>query len=338
MDFLKLLTFFQLSATLDVGYHIVDIISKDRTEPAFFSYEVDTRLKKLKAEESITAWLYLACLHAYTSHLVADPFLDMSGTEMSLQILQSPRCWSCKPLSKSSLDILNNIAELAPHRTKKNAVEKINWPTAVPSLVAHDAFHFIAKQIVDDSERLHFAFEKNYKPVHFRAKNSASLASKAFYRSLDYYNATSSRLESCFADSLELLDEPKKVFERNELLTSFGTPQIANIRKICSANWRSYSSSDEEVIDFKNYFLSRAKELHLDPFKSDLSSKSLNDFYSKDLKDVWFQLYSFCKVNHLTETARLDSSLKLDLILSVFAYKGESLEHLIFFKYVFNYR
>jgi hypothetical protein len=39
-------------------HHQVDIDITDLKTPAFYSFEVDCYLKKLRAEESINAWLY----------------------------------------------------------------------------------------------------------------------------------------------------------------------------------------------------------------------------------------------------------------------------------------
>ena len=52
----------------------VNIIYDVPRFPQFFAYEIDWRLHRLKAGESIEAWLYLALLHAVTSQVLPDPF------------------------------------------------------------------------------------------------------------------------------------------------------------------------------------------------------------------------------------------------------------------------
>ena len=50
-------------------------VSEKNLKPAFFSYEVDFRQKVLRCD-SLTSRLFLACLHAYTSSIFPDPFLE----------------------------------------------------------------------------------------------------------------------------------------------------------------------------------------------------------------------------------------------------------------------
>ena len=55
------------------SYHQITDINLDNInekQTKYFCYEIDNRLKRLVAEESLTAWLYLACLFGYSSHLI----------------------------------------------------------------------------------------------------------------------------------------------------------------------------------------------------------------------------------------------------------------------------
>lgn len=82
---------------------IVTINNHEIRSPPFFSYEVDDRLKQLKAGDSRAGWLYLALLHALTTHQVADPFTGVTGMERAMQILQSGQCFSSEPLDDESM-------------------------------------------------------------------------------------------------------------------------------------------------------------------------------------------------------------------------------------------
>lgn len=73
-------------------------IESDLRSPPFHLYDVDNFCLQLKASNSsYSAWFYLAYLHAVTSHGEVEPFLQMSGTERALQILQSGFAWSSAP-------------------------------------------------------------------------------------------------------------------------------------------------------------------------------------------------------------------------------------------------
>lgn len=80
---------------------ITDIdIDDELGSPPFHTYLVDEHSKQLKAENSsISAWLYLALLHASTTSSEIEPLLGLSGAERALQILQSAYVWSSEPVS-----------------------------------------------------------------------------------------------------------------------------------------------------------------------------------------------------------------------------------------------
>jgi len=90
-------------------HHTVHISTQKLEMPQYFAFEVDIRLKRLRAGQSRIGWLYLAYLHAVTASPMLDPFTQMTGTEVALQLLQSPLCWSCEPLDKAAKKILAKV-------------------------------------------------------------------------------------------------------------------------------------------------------------------------------------------------------------------------------------
>ena len=76
------------------GQHpVVKINLNQFSSPSVFIFEVDHRLRNLRGPASgPTPWLYLALLHASTSHMLPDPFTGLTGTESAMRLLQSPRC------------------------------------------------------------------------------------------------------------------------------------------------------------------------------------------------------------------------------------------------------
>lgn len=74
------------------GDHVnVDIsVGSGLYTPPFHRYQVDEFGQQIRSSSSsYSAWLYLAYLHAVTSHGEVEPLLGMSGSERALQILQS---------------------------------------------------------------------------------------------------------------------------------------------------------------------------------------------------------------------------------------------------------
>ena len=49
----------------------------EQRKPAVFSYIIDENLKRIKAEDSNTASLYLALLHGCTANVIPDPFTGL---------------------------------------------------------------------------------------------------------------------------------------------------------------------------------------------------------------------------------------------------------------------
>lgn len=185
-------------------------------QPPFFSYELDPVLKRLKADRSKCAWLYLASLHAATSTGVPslpDPFTELTGTEMAAQILQSACVWSCSPYDSESLHCLKMIRKLSPRRvyyghdltTPKEGkawveipeerweqMEATEWPTGLPSMAAFDGYAILVDRLIRDSHQLEILYEKTAShgeiAIMNRFKSSEKLLLRAYYRHLSSYN------------------------------------------------------------------------------------------------------------------------------------------------------
>lgn len=74
------------------GNHVdVDIgTDAEQSTKLFHRYEIDKMSQQIRSStSSYSTWLYLAYLHAITSHGEIEPLLAMSGIERALQILQS---------------------------------------------------------------------------------------------------------------------------------------------------------------------------------------------------------------------------------------------------------
>ena len=173
-----------------VDHHQVEINIQELNNPPYYSYEIDYILKKLRGEESITAWLYLAFLHATSSHVLPDPFLGITGTEMSLQLLQSGNCWSTKPFDTQAIKILNSISALSPKRqyypVNMKVMQVISWPDISSTLAAREEFKWIAQKLINDSYRLSFTYPNCHKQ-EFTVNTDIQLSNKAFHRNKQFY-------------------------------------------------------------------------------------------------------------------------------------------------------
>ena len=166
------------------------------------SLRVNSILRRLEAS-SFSDWLYLSLLHAATSHVHADPFTGLTGTEQALALLQSPRCLSTRPLSvddplqllRGDHSVLMQIASLSPlcefYPAHFKCMQTISSMMQLPSQACSPALYFAAQHIHGESRRILFAepsksvaslpnFEvKGMKPqllsdVYFKSKYSYS--------------------------------------------------------------------------------------------------------------------------------------------------------------------
>ncbi|CAF1612201.1 unnamed protein product, partial [Rotaria sordida] len=97
----------------------------------YFVFILNDRLKILQSTDSPTGWLYLALLHAMTSHPLPDQYTGMTGMERAFQLLNSAGCWSDQPFDSLSLNILSQIAAISPkvdyYPEHLTSMEKIDW-------------------------------------------------------------------------------------------------------------------------------------------------------------------------------------------------------------------
>lgn len=71
-----------------------------------------------------------------------------------MQILQSAFAWSSSSYDSEAIKILKDIAHLSPQRELKDGIQRVTWPKGVPPYSAQDCFYFIARKLLDDSQRL----------------------------------------------------------------------------------------------------------------------------------------------------------------------------------------
>lgn len=295
-----------------------------RFSSKYFSYTFDESLQRIKADNSITAWLYLALLHASTSQILADPYLGLTGTEMALNLLQSANCWSCRPLTNESLLILQAISSLSPKRTyypkRSRKMQTTTWPNEhiLPSICAHEAFYWLTKRIEADSNRLKFAFEEEEDEVKEEEEQTSEILSKRAYHRVSKYYTDTNKVDLIILQSTDNIGENishpviydqstsfdyirKIAMNRNSL--EFGE-MSSEITKLV------YEKNSEEILKWNESFSKKIFEKRIFAITREISSSP-----ELFLKNYWLEIYRFAKI----ETNRD----KLTFILSYLAYKGK---------------
>ncbi|CAF3852881.1 unnamed protein product [Rotaria sordida] len=166
----------------------------------YFVFILNDLLKILQSTDSPTGWLYLALLHAMTSHPLPDQYTGMTGMERAFQLLYSAGSWSDQPYDEISLNILGQIASISPkinyYPEHLTCMEKIDWNfNVLPYSMQHIGYYLITKKLFDNSQLFNFMFpllDSKVIPEIFQDKQYNEILLKKFYwKYRDTYNPAS---------------------------------------------------------------------------------------------------------------------------------------------------
>lgn len=290
-------------------------IKQELRSPSFHVYQVDDSCRQLNAKSNnYSAWFYLAYLHALTSHGEVEPFTGMSGTERSLQILQSGYAWSSAPYNKEAIDLLRDIAQLSPKRSlpqssgQFKSFLKVTWPTFIPPRSAQDTFIFIAQRLLDDSQRLNGLYSEAEKcSIKVDKACSLSLNTRDYLRCLPF--APNLRVSDLFIEH-----EPLKTssIEAQSFHPSPQTQTVVNLY-----HRKSYRVPDE--LDLKTFLMTD----HLDGIiHIEAIPKLLDHTVYATFVDLWISLYECARQQRLNKQ-------QFALIWSLLAHETNSFEPIL---------
>ena len=281
--------------------HQIVTIKRDSSTPFLhqhFVFSLNDRLRILQSMDSPTGWLYLALLHAMTSHPLPDEYTGMTGIERAFQLLNSAGCWSDQPYDKLSRNILNQIAIISPtvdyypqHRT---SMEKIEWNgEGLPYSMQHFGYYLIVKNLIDTSERLNFMHSSSSNKS-IEKQNNEKLLGKLYW---DYRDSSNPivRLpqkieEEIKRTSLRNVYQPTREISSQQTNYSF-------IRLVDSL----YSSGDVDLKD--------SSELQCFPLSRWISSEY-------ELKNIWIGLLKLAlEINRGNDQNKIEQfELSLDFL------------------------
>ncbi|KAL4963332.1 uncharacterized protein BDV14DRAFT_201959 [Aspergillus stella-maris] len=156
-------------------------------------YSVDHQLCRLADNGSIQSKLFLAYLHAVTSHCLPDPLTKRTGTEQSLHILRSASLRSFDQLQHENAVILGCIARLTPERSYypqgRREMQNIKWQASLGVLAQRDEFRIQVDQILDQQRRISIFYpdapgvQATLPTVNQELLERAKIRSSSFYTS-----------------------------------------------------------------------------------------------------------------------------------------------------------
>ncbi|OMJ94532.1 hypothetical protein SteCoe_2316 [Stentor coeruleus] len=303
-------------------FHTTQIIIDNLRDPEYFVYNIDDKLKILRAEESIAAWAYLAWLHATSSYVLEDPFLKQTGSSRALEILQSGNCWTSKPLCKESLITLNKIKEISPIRKFEECgnvyLQEVTWPEYHPSFLCLDLYAIIVQSIINDSYKLNFLYNLPYEKAYSYNTTHLELLSKEYHR----YKTPGHTLKGHFKDIIF-----KKGFSRtpNDIREVVVQDNLVKIREII------VGASTPRNINLKNFLLSGENLIGVK--KDGFSSSRFEDWnlLAHDLTNNFLTLYNYAVSDDT------DPNL-FKILLSFFVYKGVSYNYIALLQFIREFR
>ena len=173
---------------LDSDFSSVSITTGMAQHVHWHEYTIDTDLGRLTGNVSLDSKLYQCYLHALTSHCLPDPLLGHTGTEESLNMLQSAAFLSFQRLGKDDAKLLESISNLTPsrvfHPPHLKSMVTVEWNN-LPIFSQHHDFHPAVLSILDHARAMEALFDK---PVVFEIpRREASLLIRTASRNQVYY-------------------------------------------------------------------------------------------------------------------------------------------------------
>jgi hypothetical protein len=166
-------------------HHVRITINKDKALKVY-AYSLDTTLDRILDTGDVQRKLFLAFLHALTSHCLPDPLTGYTGTESALTILQSAAVYSFEYLTASNVDLLSQIAAISPVRAfyPRNlmVMQQVEWDSNLTPLAQHAQLRSHAQDIILQAKKMRLFFPDNVPDTTAWAISNPHLEARAVAR------------------------------------------------------------------------------------------------------------------------------------------------------------
>ncbi len=173
---------------LDGDFASVSVKTGTARHVHWHEYTIDTDLGRLTGNVSLHSKLYQCYLHALTGYCLPDPLLGHTGTEESLNMLQSATFLSFQRLGKDDAKLLDLISDLTPIRvyypSHLRSMVTVKWNN-LPILSQHHDFHPAVLSILDHAHAMEALYDKP--DVFVIPRREASLLTRTASRNKVYY-------------------------------------------------------------------------------------------------------------------------------------------------------
>jgi hypothetical protein len=196
----KLLILFEKVQAKKTSTDAHQTVSIERTASMWFArqyfvFTLNDRLRILQSSDSPAGWLYLALLHAMTSHPLSDFYTGMTEKKRAFQLLYSAECWTDQPFDALSLNIAYQIANISPkveyYPSYLTCMTKFQWnEQSLPYSLQHFGYYLIIKKLIQASKWLNFIYPSSDSKTDSLSRNDDKLLEKLYWDYRDSYNLT----------------------------------------------------------------------------------------------------------------------------------------------------
>ena len=305
--------------------HVQVEIGARNNNSRIFQYHIDASLQCLRPGPDKMGNLYIAYLHALTSHVLPDPFTKITGTEEALQLLRLNSISLLKPASSQEVVLLTAIATLSPTRkfypSHLKVMESVTWDSRISMFTHHDDFLPLAERILSSGNRYADFYPGTHSKLSLYEGYDQELLVRAQIRH-------SGHRSSEFGDQ-DLSTEHDSVYQARDVQAP--SDRAHSMHEIASliVSWPRKLEVSQNI----------SRELcHLGTISNFLlpfdSSKPLSELLALSMDTSWAPLHNTCR-----SSSRETDTFKLLFLFSTIAYGSSftsttSLKTLLAFAFV----
>ena len=309
--------------------HVQVNISPGKNNVRTFRYHIDASLQCLRPVADKLGNLYVAYLHALTSHVLPNPFTNLTGTEEALQILRLGSMSLSTPASSQEVVLLTLIAALTPTReyypSHLKAMQSVDWNSRLSMFTQHEDFLPLAERILTSGNK--------YADFYPEAPSKLSLSERFDQGLLTRAQIRHSSHRSSDFGGHHLSTEYDSVYQARDVQAPSG--RAHRVHEIASliVSWPRKLEVSQDI----------GRELcHLGIISNLLlpfdSSKPLSELLALSMDSSWAPLHNTCR-----SSSREKDTYKLLFLLSTIAYGSDftstmSLKTLLAFAFVSELR
>ena len=304
--------------------HVQVNISARNNNARIFQYHIDASLQCLRPGADKLGNLYIAYLHALTSHVLPDPFTNSTGTEEALQLLRLNSMSLSKPASSQEAVLLTSIAALTPSRkyypSHLKVMQSVTWDSKISMFTQHDDFLPLAERILASGNRYADFYPEAHNKLSLHEGHDLEILARAQIRHSSHRNSD--------IGNQHLSTEHDSVYQARDLQApsqkAHRVHEIASLVVRWPQKFEVSRNIGRELCDLgtiSNFLIP------LD------SSKPLSELLTLPMNSSWAPLHNTCR-----SSSREKDTYKLLFLLSTIAYgntfPSPSLKTLLAFAFI----